>query len=347
MKYQITSTSTNIAFANAGSKVSLYNDGPSTIYLDENSAINTNDAFPLPPMASTEWQIDSALWARCNKIVGTDGPIHDGFSSLYVNRAGTLVDASRTSVDKKLITISDYGAQLFANPLEVTAYKSLILKLYVADYPGATEAVTTYFYNWFDEGLNIIERQEVDMWIKPTVVTSPTYMTVTIPVRGAFLGIQAVGDEVDAITKVEVYGTTRILPYRWHHPHVISWSNHVFPYTAFPSGAGEVAISGIDADEIHLPGWGKKLAISVVLKGPQSITNELQVYIKNPFVDRFLRVKTLEIPALVGPTRRWYELGEFAVPLGQVLIFSMAADPEGTAGDHKAIFNWTEYNEIQ
>lgn len=295
--------------------MSLYNDGPATVYLADNGSVNSYNGFPLSPTASTEWQVNKGLWIATEL----------GSASIFVNEAGTTMDATRAQIDRLLVSVN---SDTLPEPLEVAAFQSLILKFTVL----ATFTCPISF-TWYDEDMNMIDEQEAQIWVYPTTNPGVLPFTITTPVRGSYVQFDLGGVN---ITDVKVYGSTRPRRFRWWHSFPVYQPGTTAGVIFCDTMGGSFFVQNWDGNPLTLPGWGPRLSMTVRTVG--TIAGNWLVNIRGDFVQAVFRD-----PIAASGATAVYTRNELWIPLGEWLTVSF---PTTAAAGTTLAIQYPDYSEF-
>lgn len=125
----------------------IYNNGPWTVWLDDNTSVAANEGISLAPHVSTVWKSGQVLWAISP----------DGVTSLTVSRSNLDITDARTKIDVVLnefqvgsIPALGYVKQIY---VDTTAYESIKIEVTQDGYTSADPRVVRWDYNvaWSSE----------------------------------------------------------------------------------------------------------------------------------------------------------------------------------------------------
>lgn len=171
------------------SDVTITNDGPFTVYLDENSAISSDQSLPLPPLASVPWKARTPLWALAN-----------GASSV-VRIARTNAAPATPGDGKQRVIYNDSEAMPLTTTglIETGSYQSLFLRW---SKPNGS-AISLVKLSWYSSDGKFLKRERYSPGL---VNLSPTYYyRATVPVNGAFVTISGF---IEQLASLLVIGST-------------------------------------------------------------------------------------------------------------------------------------------
>lgn len=250
--YLVTTTPTQLQLGYQGT-VTIVNNGPSTVYLDNSSSVNTQNSFVLRPLSTMTWQPNNQLWAVAAS----------GEARLNVNLAGYLSDQNRASV-QRLILATD---QTTTTAFEVGSYETLLLRYQYTNAVGGKRADAQFTFTWYDEAGSPIFEETVETWLQDIVIGS-----INIPVKGAICVVSSVVSA--ALNSLKIYGSTRRIP--------MQASNYLPTYVY--SGActpdahrGIIQIPDYDYELVWLPQWGNQLRVSIYVAGTVTVAGELSI----------------------------------------------------------------------
>jgi len=172
------------------SNVTLTNDGPFTIYLDENGSVSATTSMPLPPLASVPWRANRPLW-----VVASGNS-----STLRMARTDAAPATPGDGKQRLLYQNRDTMPTQFTSRIETGSYQSLFLV-------WATDSTTrtTIELAWYStDGVYLRTTR-----YQPAIASAVTVLRATVPVNGAFVVISSTG--VDSLTSLTVTGSTAAL----------------------------------------------------------------------------------------------------------------------------------------
>lgn len=166
--YAITTDVANIWPQAKQGTLTIYNNGPATVYIDSGTSVSTQ-SLPLPPLSSVEWKTGQALFAKCAK----------GTATLSMDFSATLLDNSRSAYMQTILNMA-----LFDNAtveFECGSYQTLLCSGSV-DGPFVPNPIVKGFsVFWYDSNGNFLNYERINFW---AVSTQPLF-NIVIPVKGA------------------------------------------------------------------------------------------------------------------------------------------------------------------
>lgn len=185
--------------------LSLSNNGPTTLYLASNSAVNTASGVPLPPTGTIEWDPGDEVWVLCG--AGLQGQI-------TVSTTSGNASVNRAKFWQQLLYTNGIRGQTSATlPTFECAHCETLEVLLQINYGNTLRLpppVTTFTITWMDIVGNVIFTEGP---IEVMALTALTKMQIVarIPVGGsiASVAIQQFGDGTVTPTFIDcaVYGT--------------------------------------------------------------------------------------------------------------------------------------------
>lgn len=201
--FQITTTPQQLT--NPGSTdVTLYNQGPATVYLDNTSAVGTVNSFTLQPTATMSWNSGASLWAVTK----------DGTSTLIANPAGQTMNTAGIAKQVLLGQNVSNGSASFIPQAECQAYNTLRL---IFTQMGFNNPVATlpFTVTWYDDFNNVIA-VESDSLVTPQPVSSSNdsdpHWIREYRVKGSSVSVDVGTSTALSYYSVFLYGDTRVLP---------------------------------------------------------------------------------------------------------------------------------------
>jgi len=168
--------------------VTVTNDGPFTVYLDENSAITSDQAMPLPPLSSVKWKAHTPLWAMAN----------DNHSTVRVARTDSAPVTPGDGKQRVLYSNDDQMPTAVTGLIETGSYQSLFVRWRIV---GNTQS--TLNMSWYSTDGKFLRHSR---YRPPLVQVATYYHRATIPVYGAFVSFS--GPSAQDLDDLLVIGST-------------------------------------------------------------------------------------------------------------------------------------------
>lgn len=315
----------------------VQNQGPGTVYLDDNSAVNTS-SYPLPPTATTVWAAGKALWVLGSvdntTLVLTPNAVPSDANRLHATI--TLVNADGTANPT-----TEYASPI----LEVSAYSSLDISFSdmtgVTDNPDGTKhyAVTVAHLETNVGGSRVVA---YNTYMVGTGYNSgiTDLLRVTSPVRSDYAQVF-----IDADTSGHPAGVKlaycRIAGRTRPNPEAMEWlgGSNIFPFASgVDNGTDRFAsLVGYDrsvSTKIYFANRGPYLTMVVDTKTPVTVAGFLRLR----EADSNLIIGEQSLP--VAGTAR-YSL-KTAVPIAAPYFLTASAYVNGPPNILDIAFLWTD-----
>ena len=268
--------------------MSLFNQGPWTIFVDDNSSVGSQ-SYALKPAMSMVWPSGTPLWARGNALPsnmtqslfgpgGNSIPFQLDYqpSTLMATRNPNPGSSQLSSVAKfpirhsifnavtNLVYVTDY-------PFEADSFQSLIFTLRMSPFkrtgitPDITKAHAVNFV-WFDELGNIVTTDKFTLWYQgydnsDTVVLP---QSITVDVKGKYCSVY--DQEINSVSNAagqwewNLAGSTARLPERadsWIYQTLTDQTGGSFPgvYGYSPIWWRNLQRLGIGSDFAYVESW--------------------------------------------------------------------------------------------
>jgi len=198
--FAITDTVSQPYQGNTG-PVSLFNNGPSTIYLDSTPGVGPLNGFTLPPMGQLQWNGSTPLFAVCAT----------GRNAMLVSNPGTgQLDANRSRF-WALLWDNTYPSpgQNINETVEVGHCETVLVKLTARNNPTTSVSAGDIF--WYDNVGNLIGQERFEMQCLAVSATNRVDNILRVPVVGSVMQIVGTGF---AGIRVQIFGTDRALPFQ-------------------------------------------------------------------------------------------------------------------------------------
>jgi hypothetical protein len=202
--YTVTETPSQLIIGGGNRIASIVNNGPSTIYLEDDTAVTVGNGMQLPPTGQMTWDAATPLFAMCAP---------GGTAVVVVNDAAGRVDASRASYYRQLApsTIQANGPIIvetgFLNTLLMTFESAQDIGLSPGD-------VASALLEWMD-GNQTVTYTETIYWNNMALAS---LTNVQVSVKGSYCRISVIPwnglIKPYGFDRWTVYGTDRILPTR-------------------------------------------------------------------------------------------------------------------------------------
>lgn len=196
---------TNIYPDGFQSDTSLYNLGPTAIWVGDTTSLTSDNGYKLPPLCTVEWRARRPLYAKTNNNTAR---LQVDLSALRANNnrdnVFTLLDSQIMPTNTAFKTFND---------IEVGSYRSLRI---IFDVAAASSSIQVHRFTifWYDLAMNVMEWEQFSTFCSPnsaaTVISS-----IKTPVKGLIARIQIAnenltGGQVFFINpfKINVYGST-------------------------------------------------------------------------------------------------------------------------------------------
>lgn len=204
------------------STVSLVNDGPFTVYFDENTSVDSSNGFELPPTGQMTWKGNKPLFARTATLVS--GALPAGFATsarLRTTISGELSLTTRAKFYKPLSINPPFPTPSSGRICVESGHCQSLIVTYTASIADVTGAGPLNFQTlWYDESFNLLTSE---IWTAqfaipgvgagsapPNAGNLPTWRTI-IPVKGKYCVILPAFIPTPTLT-CRVIGTDSILP---------------------------------------------------------------------------------------------------------------------------------------
>jgi hypothetical protein len=226
-------------------RLSILNEGPSTVYLEGDSSLTTSLAVPLPPTGIIHWDRNTPLFVKTIS----------GEATLKVTRDGVMTDTSRATAQRivskqNVPSLASNGTHSF-DSLEVGSYQTLLVRGYCPTAIGASPHRLVWTFIWKDDDGAELYREVMNLW------TVADNYALNIPVRGASCSVQVRNSDVMTIaTNVNFHATTRALPSS------SQCATPVYP-ADFSVKRGSATVVYTPATSYYLPSWGTQLAYTL------------------------------------------------------------------------------------
>lgn len=198
-------------------EVTLYNQGPDTVYVDNNTSVTAISGYVIRPGDSMVWQADQPLYAVCRALVqeGFSGPWPDtlsGQARLQISDSGNILipEAARN------ITLSSWGetvaSSIRRNDMNVSAYRSLSIATtnHGLDVDGLERV--SHVVRWHNESGAFLGGDTYEGYLSVqnllTIPVTGTYASVTTSV------VKSTGAQ-DIIPATSIIGHSNELPVTW------------------------------------------------------------------------------------------------------------------------------------
>lgn len=198
-------------------EVTLYNRGPDTVYVDNNTSVTPVSGYAIRPGDSMVWQADEPLYAVSRYLVqdGFSGPFPDtlsGQSRLQISDSGNILipEAARN------VTLSSWGettaSSIRRSDINVSAYQSLSIATtnHGLDVDGLERVVHTL--RWHNEDGAFMGGDTYEGYLSVqnllTVPVTGTYVSITTSV------VKSTGAQ-DIIPATAIIGHSNELPVTW------------------------------------------------------------------------------------------------------------------------------------
>jgi len=149
------------------SNVTLINDGPFTIYLDENGSVSADSSMPLPPLASVPWRANRPLWVVAS----------GNYSTLRMARTDAAPVTPGDGKQRLLYQNLDPMPRSLTSRIETGSYQSLFVS-YIMD----TALSTDISFDWYSTDGVFLRTTRY----QPGTTSAAMEFRLTVPVFGAF-----------------------------------------------------------------------------------------------------------------------------------------------------------------
>jgi hypothetical protein len=244
--YSVSDSPSQIVLGGNSTEVALINQGPSTIFLGNDTSVSPLNGFPLAPMGQGIWNAAQPLFGVCNSGKS---------ATLSTHPESGKIDANRSKFNVLLGTQSmNQLTQAYTGIIEVGHCETIELEIIeVNNGPGPAPDMHTILVAWYDSsGIATYTAAYYPPQIATISVggTQPTcFLKLQIPVVGAFVSFGIYPTDTAALpngTHMQqwtVRGTNRVLPYRaysgayFNPPSVGSAGNQVYYQTMMVNSA--------------------------------------------------------------------------------------------------------------
>ncbi|HEY6020470.1 MAG TPA: hypothetical protein VIY48_11330, partial [Candidatus Paceibacterota bacterium] len=211
--YTVTDTPAQLVLGGGNTQVSIVNNGPSTVYLEDNTAVSVLNGIPLPPTGQMTWNSKTPLWVVCDS---------GRTAILTINDSAGRIDASRAKFWKPLWTTflslggQNYG---FADLVETSHCETILIKLRFTDPGNTTPPWFRITPTWYDTEGNILHSERIDVWALYFNASIDGTIIIKLPVIGAFVSFQTAAFNGDVgfgnLKQIDVLGTDKTFPYSY------------------------------------------------------------------------------------------------------------------------------------
>lgn len=242
--------------------VTLYNQGPDIVWVDDSTAVSPVNGYPIYPGDSLTWQADKLLYAVARKLVidvGTSVSADEDFSGtarLQVTDAGNILipEATRVSTlvaKQTLPATPPLGSTSRFGRINVSRYDSVIIS-YTGNPTDATLGPDNMLIHvsWHSEDGKYLGNDNywgrVSLENRLTIDVRGTYMTLEVQSYNGDLTVE------ETTLQFQVLGSTKRLDPVWYFTPVAWLVGNTFVYgstdpngaTYWPSGS----LTGAPAD---------------------------------------------------------------------------------------------------
>lgn len=227
--------------------VSLFNQGPSTIYLSTTPGADILNGFTLPPNGQMQWNGSTPLFAVCRT----------GMAATLVAEPGTgSLDANRSKFWSPIRSESYNNLNQFhtGQTSEVAHCETLQLNLTYKDIlVNTTPPWFAVFVTWYDTNQNLIFTEEIDAWCLFFSQVNNGVLSMNIPVQGAFVSFLFEGEagstSFPQLISYSLLGTDKVFPYTYYCTNADGSTGPVVAYIEGLSPVGGV----LDNVQLSLP----------------------------------------------------------------------------------------------
>ena len=238
--------------------VTLYNEGPSTVWLDNQPGVSHLNGFELQPRGQMTWNADKELWAATrtfgaiNLTAKLRTSVSGGLSVTTRSQYYSLIGQSNNAFASTFIPApSPFGCEV-GHCATVR-----ILRKFVRS--GAFVAGQQEFLQlaWYDDDQNIVFTEQIVANLSQLDLLNNTtdYYLVNVPVKGRYLGIQPTSTVFFSSAYVKVFGTDQDEPY---------WCNSGFTppagFTALQASEGMITVTNFNGNLV-IPSMGNRVGI--------------------------------------------------------------------------------------
>lgn len=238
--------------------VSVYNRGPATVYLSDQSSVSTTTGLKVPPLGSVVWDAGRKMYAICGPIQSQYN-VYGSLATLDIQPLESLVLSPQAGMFDFLYGLDP--SLISGYRFEVSAYNTLYIAFDMKFDNTLQPTVGTWFsliVSWYDANGNFIETYSYD-----SAVDGKGDLYYYIPVRGTYMSINASDNNLGphfVWTTGVVFGTTRNMPTKNINTH-LPWSTST-PIATLVTYQDTIIIPDWQFENIYLPTLGNYITAS-------------------------------------------------------------------------------------
>lgn len=270
--YTITDSPIKVVLGEQQTSISLLNQGPSTVYLSGNSAVDTINGLALPPMGQMSWHPENELWAVCASGNSTN---------LLTSVSAGKIDANRSKFWVPLSQQNCGGATSFTSSIVECSHCNTIQIQVQERYTPFHFAppVLQASFSWFDNAGNLLYVDgPYEIYALTSSLSNPLVLVARVPVIGSSVQVTLTSNpDGSAVTptlvKLGIYGSDRLLL-------PISFSCLGTNFVPIPANSPTASINTVSTDAftfvqptgtytdlIYFANLGSRLSLSASVSG--------------------------------------------------------------------------------
>lgn len=283
---QVTTAVQAINLGGLNEAFALQNNGPFTVYVDDNTSVNSS-SHAIPPTGSLQWDAGKELFIVADPLAGkaysTVSIIPNGNVAIYGNETDNLLDNAGTLNDGSYVNGMERG------PIDCSAYQSLSLQIFIDQVYTHAQVVSlakTWIgvFAWYDEHMNLLSTtnfmlpfpaKTVDLALGNYIFPDPLpseNSKIVVPVRGTYVKFIISASAVPTITKFSytLTGSTRVIEPAMNMtvldgmPHVVEGLPQSAIFSSFSrSGWTFNDLAGLGYHDIYPSNLSAKVCVTV------------------------------------------------------------------------------------